>query len=178
MRIITGTLKGQTIEIPSGLEVRPTTDRTKESMFAILESHWNLQGILILDLFAGSGSLGFEAISRGAKRVTAIELNPSNVKLINRTAKKFGIDNQVFTRCSDVSVFLESPPVKYDIIFADPPYDYPNMPEMVTTILNEGWLAEQGWLLLEHDKRHTFKEHEACILSRAYGRTTVSIFES
>ena len=85
MRIITGKLKGRQIKIPKGLDVRPTTDRTKESIFNKIEVYKYLEGSVILDLFGGSGNLGFEAISRGAKSVTFVDLNPRNISLIENT---------------------------------------------------------------------------------------------
>lgn len=178
MRIITGTLKGRVLTIPKGLKVRPTADRTKESMFSILETHMGLRNQTVLDLFAGSGNLGFEAISRGAAKVVAVENNRSNVALIEKTAKKFDVTDYISIRNADVSSFINSPAVPYDIVFADPPYDYPDIEEMTDQIIQLGWLKKSGWLLLEHDKYHDFSHHEHCVMSRAYGRTIVSIFET
>lgn len=84
MRIITGKLKGRRITIPKGLDVRPTTDRTKESIFNKIEVYKYLDGATVLDLFGGSGNLGFEAISRGVKNVTFVEIDPKNVALIEK----------------------------------------------------------------------------------------------
>ena len=86
MRIITGTLKGRRITMPKGLDVRPTTNRTKESIFNKIEVYKHIDGARVLDLFGGSGSLGFEAISRGAATVTFVDINPSNIALIEKTA--------------------------------------------------------------------------------------------
>jgi len=177
MRIITGILKGRILNIPKGLSVRPTSDRTKESMFSILETHLGLRNRTILDLFAGSGNLGFEAISRGASKVVAVEKDRSNTELIEKTADKFKIANLISVRKADVANFLRSPAIPFDIVFADPPYNYPQMEEMIELITQHGWLKRKGWLLLEHDKRHDFTNHEECIMARSYGRTIVSIFE-
>jgi len=121
MRIITGKLKGRRITIPKGLDVRPTTDRTKESIFNKIEVYKYIEGATVLDLFGGSGNLGFEAISRGAKSVTFVDLNPKNIGLIEKTATEFGVETQARTVVSDVQRFLNGMPIPYDFIFCDPP---------------------------------------------------------
>lgn len=177
MRIITGKLKGRRFSIPKGLDVRPTTDRTKESIFNKIDVYKYIEGSVILDLFGGSGNLGFEAISRGAKNVTYVEIDPNNVKHIEKTATDLGIENQIRTNISDVQRYLEGMAIPYDFIFCDPPYNYEWMEEMIAQILENKWLKEDGWLILEHDKYHNYKDHPHCFFSKAYGRTTVSIFE-
>lgn len=177
MRIITGKLKGRRFNIPKGLDVRPTTDRTKESIFNKILAYKYIENSVILDLFGGSGNLGFEAISRGAKSVTFVEIDPDNVKLIEKTAKDFEIEDQIRTVVSDVQRYLNGMPIPYDFIFCDPPYDYEWMGEMIAQILENNWLKEDGWFILEHDKYHNYDDHPHCFFSKAYGRTTVSIFE-
>ena len=177
MRIITGKLKGRRFNILKGLDVRPTTDRTKESLFNKIEAYKYLDGAVILDLFGGSGNLGFEAISRGAKSVTFVERNPANVKLIEKTAAEFEIDHQIRTVVADVQSYLDGMPVPHDFVFCDPPYNYEWMDEMIAMILEKNWLKDDGWFILEHDKYHTYKDHPNLFFSKAYGRTTVSIFE-
>ncbi|MEO1023030.1 MAG: 16S rRNA (guanine(966)-N(2))-methyltransferase RsmD [Bacteroidota bacterium] len=177
MRIITGTLKGRRIQIPKGLDVRPTTDRVKESLFNKIEAYKYLEGATILDLFGGSGNLGFEALSRGAKQVTFVERDPKNIDHIEHVAGQFEVLQQVRLVGMDVKQYLESNAVPYDFIFCDPPYSYEWMDEMIDTILTGNWLKEEGWLLLEHDKYHNYKEHAHQWFSKAYGRTTVTIFE-
>lgn len=177
MRIITGKLKGRHFSIPKGLDVRPTTDRTKESIFNLIEARVYLEGTIILDLFAGSGNLGFEAISRGTKQVTAVEHDPDNVKAIEKTAEKFEIEDQMRVVCADVQQYLNGMAVPHHFIFCDPPYDYPFMDELIELVLTKNWLTEEGWLMLEHDKYKDFTDHPNCTFSKAYGRTIVSIFQ-
>ena len=177
MRIITGKLKGRQFNIPKGLDVRPTTDRTKESIFNLIEARVFMEGTIILDLFAGSGSLGYEAISRGAKHVTAVELDPQNAKHIEKIARDLGIDDQMRVVCSDVQRFLDGMATPHHFIFCDPPYDYPFMEEIIEQVLSEGWLTEEGWFFLEHDKYKDFSDHPNCTFTKAYGRTIVSIFQ-
>jgi 16S rRNA (guanine(966)-N(2))-methyltransferase RsmD len=176
MRIITGTLKGRNISIPKTLNVRPTSARTKEGLFSVLDARKFIRGARVLDLFAGSGNLGIEAISRGADQVLFVDSDRRNTKHIENISAEFDISEQVRTVTSPVEKFLEGMPLPYDIIFSDPPYDYPLMNEMIETILNDGWLAEGGWLILEHDKRHNFSDHPHCAYYKKYGRTHVSIF--
>lgn len=176
MRIITGLLKGRQIHIPKTLNVRPTSDRTKEGLFSIIEARKYIRNANVLDLFAGSGNLGIEAISRGARQVLFVDNDRRNIRHIEKLADDFEISSQVRTAVSSVEDFLDGVPLPYDIIFSDPPYEYPLMHEMINTIVTDGWLNENGWLILEHDKRHDFREHEHCAYVKAYGRTIVSIF--
>lgn len=176
MRIITGILKGRQIHIPNTLNVRPTSDRTKEGLFSTIEARKYLRDSRILDLFAGSGNLGMEAISRGAKTVLFVDNDRNNIHHIVQLADEFNVAKQIRTVTSSVEDFLQGPAVPYDFIFSDPPYDYPLMQEMISDILTTGWLQKNGWLILEHDKRHDFSGHDQCIIIKNYGRTTVSIF--
>lgn len=176
MRIITGILKGRKINIPNTLNVRPTSDRTKEGLFSVIEARRYIRNANVLDLFAGSGNLGIEAISRGASKVLFVDNDHFNIRHIEKVAREFGIEDRIRTAVSDVDDFLGGPPIPYDIIFSDPPYDYPLMEEMIETVLEEGWLNDHGWFVLEHDKRHDFNDHPNCFFSKAYGRTIVSIF--
>ena len=176
MRIITGILKGRKINIPNTLNVRPTADRTKEGMFSVIEARRFIRDTRVLDLFAGSGNLGFEALSRGASGVLAVDNDRRNIRHIEKLAGQFGVDTQIRAVTSSVEDFLQGPAVPYDIVFSDPPYDYALMHEMIETVLTQGWLQDDGWFILEHDKRHDFTDHPKCTFSKAYGRTIVSIF--
>ena len=176
MRIITGTLKGRKLKAPTSGEVRPTSDRTKEGMFNVIAARRYFDELDVLDLFGGSGNLGFEAISRGARHVTFVDSNRASIKTIEETALQFGVSDQIRAVFSAVDSFLSKFPRPYDLIFADPPYDYPTMDEIIQRVLSDGWLAADGWFLLEHDKRHNFTEHPNCAFSKPYGRTIVSIF--
>ncbi|MEX0771642.1 MAG: 16S rRNA (guanine(966)-N(2))-methyltransferase RsmD [Balneolales bacterium] len=176
MRIITGKLKGRKIHLPKKLDVRPTTDRTKESMFGLIEAHKEIKETSVLDLFGGSGNLGFEAISRGAGHVEFVEIDLAAVNHIQKTAELFKVEDRIVVSHMPVEKFIQNRDKAYDLIFADPPYDVPFIEDMVAEILNNYWLKETGWFILEHDKRHKFAEHPYCGFSKAYGRTIVSIF--
>lgn len=176
MRIITGSLKGRKIPTPETEGVRPTADRTKEGLFSALIARTDLANAKILDLFAGSGNLGFEAISRGASRVLFVEENPVCVESIKKLGQHFSVEDRFSVQRMSVDMFLSNPSSSFDIIFSDPPYDIEGIPEMIEKVLNEGWLNEGGWFVLEHDKRHDFSDHVDCVFTKAYGRTIVSMF--
>lgn len=176
MRIITGLLKGRKINIPKTLNVRPTTDRVKEGIFSVIDAHRYLPNSTVIDLFAGSGNLGFEALSRGARDVRFIDNDPKNIAHIKKQASTFEMDQQTSAVKYDVKYFLEGHAAPADIIFSDPPYKYPHIEETVETIFSNDWLLSGGWLVLEHNKYYDFSEHQHCLQEKKYGRTLVSFF--
>lgn len=178
MRIITGILKGRQIRIPGSLDVRPTTDRVKEGMFSVIDSRKFIAGSRVMDLFAGSGNLGFEAISRGADNVMFVDEDRHNIAHIERTARDFEVEERCRTAAARVNAFLEGPPFPCDFVFCDPPYQYPAMEKLVEYILEKDWLPPGGWLILEHDKHNDFRDHPNLLQQKEYGRTYVCFFES
>ena len=176
MRIITGTLKGRHLKSPTTDETRPTSDRTKEGMFNVIDARRYFDELEVLDLFGGSGNLGFEAISRGAAHATFVDASRASIKIIEENAEHLGVTNRVRVICSQVDSFLSRFSRPFDLVFADPPYDYPEMDKLIEVVMTGGWLAQGGWLLLEHDKRHNFTKHPNCVFSKPYGRTIVTIF--
>lgn len=177
MRIITGKLKGRQVPIPKTDLLRPTSDRTKEGLFSVIDARTYFDQTRVLDLFAGSGNLGFEAISRGADHCLFVDNISDHLKVIEKTAGKFGISEQISTLNMDIELFLEKEYGLFDYIFADPPYDYYKMAQMIDVVMKNDWLKEDGWFVLEHDKRHDFTGHPHCVFSKPYGRTIVSIFK-
>ncbi len=143
----------------------------------MIESRMDLEGAHVLDLFSGTGSLAFEALSRGAESATLVEHQSAVMKCAQENAAALALsDLCVFVR-ADVLVYLKSnhgPP--YDLILADPPYELdtlPRLPDLILPMLKPG-----GLLVLEHDIRHRFTGHGAFETERAYGRTTVSLFNA
>ncbi len=177
MRIITGKLKGRTIPVPKTGQLRPTSDRTKEGLFSVIEARTYLENTRVLDLFAGSGNLGFEAISRGAASCLFVDSELQHIRQIEKTAEIFKVKDQIQTISMPVETFLQKSYGLFDFIFADPPYDLFMMEEMIDLIMEGEWLAKDGWFILEHDKRHDFSAHSQCVFSKAYGRTIVAIFK-
>lgn len=179
MRIITGTLKGRKIPVPPTGLLRPTSDRTKEGLFSALSSRIYFENRTVLDLFAGSGNLGFEAISRGVASVVFVDSEPEHLKHIEKLAQSFDIVDQVETVAARVEDYLDrNKESSFDIIFADPPYDYFELADLPGQILVNNMLNKDGYFVLEHDKRHDFASHSNCIYTKPYGRTIVSIFQA
>jgi 16S rRNA (guanine(966)-N(2))-methyltransferase RsmD len=176
MRIITGTLKGRNLQVPGNAKIRPTTDRVKEGLFAVIDSRRYIDGSAVLDIFAGSGNLGFEALSRGAKQAFFVDHNQKCIEYIEKAAKQFSLETRINTMCLEVSDFLSGPPIPFDIILADPPYSNRNVEAIPKQIFDQGWLTENGILALEHSKYHHFTDHPRFLLEKKYGRTFVSFF--
>lgn len=134
-----------------------------------------LQSARVLDLFAGSGALGFEAISRGASEATFIEISPRIAAVIRENARQFGVESSASVVAEDVARFLERyDGPSFDVVFADPPYTYAPVDGLPDLLL--GLVAAGGLLILEHDGRYDFGSHDALVVQRAYGRTRVSLF--
>jgi len=176
MRIISGTHKGRQIHPPSNLPVRPTTDFAKESLFNILANRLNYEEMNVLDLFAGTGSISFEFASRGAKEVTSVDMNYKCVEFIRRTATDFGFANLRPVRANVIS-FLDYCKVKYDLIFADPPYDLNAITTIPDKVMNNGLLNKDGILILEHSRDNDFSKHTLFTEHRIYGKVNFSFFK-
>jgi len=176
MRIITGTLKGRKIPTPNTGLLRPTSDRTKEGIFSTLAARRYFESSRVLDLFAGSGNLGFEALSRGAEHVLFADREAEHIKHIEKLAESLGVSGQISTRVVAIEEYLENPGQVFDFIFADPPYDYFFMEGMIDLALKGNVLDAKGLFVLEHDKRHDFSSHKNCVSVKPYGRTIASFF--
>ena len=130
MRIISGIFKSRKIHSPAagknkrGGEIRPTSDRARETIFDILNSRFDLTGCSCLDLFSGTGAYGFECLSRGAAFVSFVDLSKVAADLIKKTSGELGVEDKVVVTRSDAIKFLKENKIETDVIFADPPYDY------------------------------------------------------
>jgi 16S rRNA (guanine966-N2)-methyltransferase len=173
MRIISGYLGGRRLHPPSGLPVRPTTDLGKESLFNILNNLIDFDECAVIDLFTGTGSIAFEFISRGAVEVFAIDTNPKCIAYIGKTTTELKIDNLYPIR-SDVFTFLKHAHKKVDIIFADPPYDLKNIPDIALLVFEHQWLNPGGMLIIEHPREIDFSQHPAFSQKRNYGKVNFS----
>ena len=176
MRIIRGKYQRRQITAPNNLPVRPTTDMAKESLFNILENHVDFEDITVLDLFAGTGNISNELVSRGCPRVTAVDENNNCIKFIRDTAAKLNMEELLAIR-SDVFRFIPMHKVKYDLIFADPPYDSQHYDLLVSLIFEHNLLKEGGMLVVEHNKFIDFKEHPRFVEQRRYGKVNFSFFK-
>ena len=179
MRIITGQYKGRHFDVPRTFKARPTTDFAKENIFNVLNGYLDFDGISALDLFAGTGSISLEMLSRGCADVTSVELDREHSAFIRQCLQKLGDD-----RCSlikgDVFRFLKSCRRKYDLIFADPPYALPELPKIPDLVLGTETgnclLSEDGIFVFEHGKQNDFSQHPCFVEHRSYGSVNFSIF--
>ena len=148
MRIIAGEWRGRAIETPRGIATRPTADRVRETLFSMLASRIGIfEGLRVADLFAGSGALGLEALSRGADSATFVESDAKASVVIKHNAEKFGASDRV--RAIAGSALSLPPSEPFDLIFADPPYASGSGSAVVRSICGAGWLARGGWLSVE-----------------------------
>ena len=176
MRIISGIYGGRRLSPPKNITARPTTDFAKESLFNLLNNRMDLEGIDMLDLFAGTGGIGIECVSRGAREVTSVELAHVQQNWIISCCKQLGIRNLSLIR-GDVFKFLTACRTKYDLIFADPPYALEQLPALPDFILSKEILKEDGWLVIEHGKDTDFITHPRHIETRTYGSVHFSFFQ-
>jgi len=148
MRIIAGAWRGRQLEAPPGTGTRPTADRTRETLFSMLASRLGtFEGLRIADLFAGSGTLGLEALSRGAASATFVERDASAIAAIKRNAASLGASEQVRVLASSALALPSSD--AFDLIFADPPYAPGSGTIAIDAVIQAGWLAEGGWMSVE-----------------------------
>ncbi len=179
MRIITGLYRGRTIRTVGGLAVRPATDRVRQSIFNMLSNRMHLAGASVLDLFAGSGSLGLEALSRGAASALFVEGERNAAAIIEETAREFGCGPAAVVVCSDAMAYLEQETEPYDLIFADPPYAFAGTADLPRIIFSRGLLRSGGYLLIEHARPLSFRSTELYTAGPAkrFGRTIVTFFQ-
>jgi 16S rRNA (guanine966-N2)-methyltransferase len=146
MRIVAGKWRGRPIEAPSGQATRPTADRVREALFSMLVSRvGSFEDLRVADLFAGSGALGLEALSRGAASATFVENDPKASMVIHRNAEKLGASIQVLAG-SALALPRAGP---FDLIFADPPYSAGSGSAAVDAVSKANWLAPSGWMSVE-----------------------------
>ncbi len=176
MRIVTGKYKGRHFDVPWTFKARPTTDCAKENIFNVIRGYVDVEGARCLDLFAGTGSISLEMLSRGAAQVVSVELDRDHASFIHQCMTRLGEqDNHVLIR-GDVMRFVRSCKQQFDLIFADPPYTLPNIADLPQMILNSELLAEGGLLVFEHGKKNRFADTPHYLEHRAYGSVNFSLF--
>lgn len=176
MRVVSGKFKGRTIRPPKNLPVRPTTDMAKEGLFNILNNRIDFEETSVLDLFCGTGNISIEFASRGATDITSVDGNFRCVGFVNSLFKDLDVSGAKAIK-SDCLRFVANSSQKWDLIFADPPYDYPNYATLVSEILSEPLLAEGGLLIVEHPKEVNLESFDEFKETRKYGRVHFSFFE-
>jgi 16S rRNA (guanine(966)-N(2))-methyltransferase RsmD len=177
MRIISGQFRGRRVQAPTNLPVRPTTDMAKEGLFNYIGARLEIQGIHALDLFCGTGNISYELISRGAASITAVDKHPACCKFVSTYANQLkpGI---VKVYNTDSLVAIERSREQFELIFADPPYDYTRYADLVQGVLTGNLLHPDGLFVVEHASNIDFTLIPGYIETRHYGKVHFSFFHS
>jgi len=148
VRVIAGTWRGRKLGAPAGRETRPTADRTRETLFSMLASRLgSFDALRVADLYAGSGALGLEALSRGAAHATFVENDRAAIKAIEANVASLGASGRAAIRAASAAALPRGE--SFDLIFADPPYAAGSGNAVTETVAKAGWLAEGGWMAVE-----------------------------
>ncbi len=177
MRIVSGKLKGRRFSPPASFKARPTTDQARESLFNILNNLILFEDQEVLDLFGGTGAMSYEFASRGAVSVTTVEKSFPHFKFIKTTSETFGLSDTLRIVKSDVFKFLPKDNNTYSLIFADPPFNLPELQELPQMVMNSGRLAPNGLFILEHGPDHNFGNQPFFWQQRSYGKVNFSFFQ-
>ena len=178
MRVVGGIAKGRRLKALKGLNIRPTSDKVKESIFNILGD--KIIDAIFLDLCAGTGGIGIEALSRGAKETLFVENNQRAVKLIKENLSLCKLENNSKVVCDDAVRFLEDSDKRFDIIFFDPPYKSDLFEKFLTVFDTKEMLAGNGILIIEHNSKTTLPEETNSLIllkKYKYGDTTLSLYK-
>ncbi len=178
MRIISGIYKNRKINFKK-LKSRPTTDFAKESLFNLLNNHYDLSSIYVLDLFSGSGNISYEFISRGCQHITAIDNNVKCIEFIKKIKAELQMKN-LNIKLKNINYYIKKIESTYDIIFADPPYHYVQAHYMniIENIFNRNLLKSSGMLIIEHSKFVNFEKHPFFLYQKKYGRVNFTFFKN
>ena len=183
LRIIGGTGRGRLIKVPRGPQIRPTSDKVRESIFNIIPPDV-VKGSRFMDLFAGCGAVGIEALSRGAEHVTFIESDPGHARIIRENIERCGFLKLSEVFCADVLLMLDKMKSSmrnslYDIIFVDPPYNYPKLKILLPKIITNVKISDSGFMIIEHSSKIKLPEQiedVALYGNYVYGDTTLTVY--
>ena len=177
MRIISGTRRGHKLLEFEGMDIRPTTDRVRESMFNLISPY--VSEARVLDLFGGSGALSFEALSRGAVQAVICDIERRSLDLIKANAEKLKFTDNVQIKNIDAGQFLSGCREEFDIIFLDPPYNKGFIAPVAEKIISNKVLAKDGIVVLESDGIDEHGEFAGLeiIKQKKYGRTYITIYQ-
>ncbi len=176
MRIIAGEYKGRVLTTVPDNSVRPATDRVKSTIFNMLQNRLDLNGANVLDLFAGSGSLGFEALSRGAENVVFVESSSKVAKMIEENITMLKCADQCDVVQTEALTYMQFCRQEFDLIFADPPYAWGQTAEIPELIFEKNLLKKDGFLIIEHIKHVPMETTQLYKLAvqKEFGQTRVS----
>lgn len=175
MRIITGQYKGRHFDVPRTFKARPTTDFAKENIFNVLNGYLDFDNAAALDLFAGTGSISLEMLSRGCRPVVSVEADRDHARFIGECMRKLGTADNVLIR-GDVFRFVKKCSQQFDLIFADPPYALELLPTIPALIFEHNLLKPDGIFVFEHGKDHDFSGDAHFLEHRNYGSVNFSLF--
>ncbi len=175
MRIIRGKYGRRRFDVPRNITARPTTDFARENIFNVIENLIDLDGAAALDLFAGTGAVSFEFASRGCRLVTSVEKAATQYRFIDQVKQQLQAEEVQPVR-GDVFKFIETCRLQYDIIFADPPYDLPRLPEVPRLVLSSAMIKPGTIFIMEHSRNNDFSGLPYFEQHRAYGSVNFSIF--
>ena len=176
MRIISGKYGRRRFDVPTNITARPTTDMARENLFNVLNNLIDFEGITVLDLFAGTGAISFEFVSRGCASVTSVEKAATQFNFIQKVKKQLGEENMTIIK-GDAFRFIGSCRQQFDVIFADPPYDLPQLPQLPELILNSAMVKPGTLVIVEHSKANDFTAIPQLLQHRLYGKVNFSIFK-
>lgn len=176
MRIIRGKYGRRRFAVPTNITARPTTDFARENIFNVIENLTDIEDARCLDLFAGTGAVSFEFLSRGAASVTSVEKSPIQGRFIEKVARELG-DNNLRLLRTDALRFIRDAQTPYDIIFADPPYNMEGFGEIPSAVLGSKLLKPGSLFVMEHSKAYDFSSLPHFLQHRAYGSVNFSIFQ-
>lgn len=176
MRIITGKYKGRHFDVPRTFKARPTTDFAKENIFNVMNSYIDFADADALDLFAGTGSISLELLSRGCASVVSVEADRDHARFIGQCMQKLGVMGNTLVK-GDVFRFLKSCHNQFDFIFADPPYALEQLPTLPDLVFQYELLKEDGVFVFEHGRDYDFSTHGHFVEHRSYGSVNFSIFK-
>ena len=174
MRINSGIYKGRKLFPPRNLPVRPTTDKAKESLFNIINNEFYFEDLTVLDLFSGTGNISYEFASRGCGLIMAVDSDFRCIRFINETTAL--LNAPIRPVRANAFTFMDKINIKFDIIFADPPYNLTRITEIPDMVFNNNLLNSEGLLVVEHSSETDFSKHPFYNETRVYSKVNFSFF--
>lgn len=176
MRVISGIYRHRHFEVPRTFSARPTTDFAKENLFNVLANRIDLEDATALDLFAGTGSISIELVSRGCSKVVSVEKDPAHYAFICKVMETVKTDKCLPVK-GDVFRYIERCSTQFDFIFADPPYQLENIADIPDLVFAADLLAPGGIFVLEHGRQNDFSHHPRFTDKKVYGSVNFSFFK-
>ncbi len=175
MRVISGKYKSRRFDVPRSFKSRPTTDFAKENIFNVITNLIDLEDKIALDLFAGTGSITFELLSRGCKEVVCVEKDPAHYAFIKKVKGELKEENLISIK-GDAFKYIQSVKQTFDFIFADPPYALKELGRIPELVLSQQIINPDGLFIMEHPKEYDFSSLPHFYQRRIYGAVNFSIF--